>query len=138
MQHIIEIRQADLTEFKISRLNQFIENGRPSGMLLQRKQVTPHIVVEDIPTTIRGIMGVQWELASSTEFNRYKAVVGSVEMQINILVDEIGNRFIVVYTKRTDMPNTIGSIHIGYDATLTSVNQMFTVTKIKADEWRYC
>lgn len=138
MQHIIEIRQADLTEFKISRLNQFIENGRVDGQLLQRRQVTPCIVVGDIPATMRGIMGAQWQIASSTQYSRYKAVVGSVEMQINILVDEIGNRFIVVYTKRTDMPNTIGSIHIGYDATLTSVNQMFTVTKIKAEEWRYC
>ena len=138
MQHIIEIRQNALSDSKLVRINQFIESGRASGMLLQRKQVTPHIVVEDIPTTIRGIMGVQWELASSTEFNRYKAVAGNVEMQINILVDEIGNRFVVVYTKRTDMPNTIGSIYIGYDATLTSVNQMFTVTKIKAEEWRYC
>lgn len=138
MQHIIEIRQADLTESKIGRLNQFIENGRIEGKLLQRRQITPHIANNDVPSTIRGIMDIQWRDSASSEYSRYKAVVGNVDMQINILVDELGQRFVIVYAKRNDIPNTIVSIHVGYDSDLAGVSQMLAVTKIKTDVWRYC
>lgn len=138
MQHIIEIRQKDTTDSKVVRLNDFIMSGRATSQIMPRKQVTSQLNVNDIPKTIINIMGLPWTLLPTTGYTRYKAVAGNLEIQLNLMVDELGHRFIVVYTRQMSMPNTFDSIYIGYDATLEAVNQLFAVSKIKADEWRYC
>ena len=138
MQHIIEIRQKDLTELKLIRLNQFIENGREKDSFLKKTQVTSAIDLTDIPGTVRRIMSLPWNIVNITSFDHIDKTITDVSVRVSMLVDEAGHRFIAVLTKPNNMPNTIGSIYIGYDADLTSVNQMFTVTRIKSDEWRYC
>lgn len=138
MQHIIEVRQKDLTETKVTRLNEFVINGRVLSNILPDDTITNQLVITNIPMTISKIMEQPWVILNTTGFSQYIAVVGELELQIKLVVDEVGHRFVVVYTRLLDMPNTIGSIYVGYDAMLESVNQMFTVTKIKADEWRYC
>lgn len=138
MQHIIEIRQKDLTDSKITRLNEFVINGRVLSNILPDDTITKQVVITNIPKTISNIMGLPWAVLNITGFSQYIAVAGELELQIKLVVDEIGNRFVVIYTRRMDMPNTIDSTYVGYDASLESVNQMFTVTKLKADEWRYC
>lgn len=83
-------------------------------------------------------MELPWKVVPNTVFGRYEINNDEHLTQVNLVVDEAGHRFVIVYTKVLNMPNTLGSIHVGYDASLGSVNQMFTVSKIKAEEWRYC
>lgn len=138
MQHIIEIRQKDLNDSKLTRLNQFIESGREEHTLLKKTQVSSVIDITNIPASITQLMEMSWKIVPNTVYGRYEINNGVHLTQVNLVVDEAGHRFVIIYTKVLNMPNTLGSIHIGYDAPLEAVNQMFAVSKIKADKWRYC
>lgn len=138
MKHIIEIRQKDVNDSKLIRLNLFIEGGREEQTLLKKTQVSSSIDITNIPASIIRLMEMSWSIVPNTTFSRYVIENGVHDMQVSLVVDEAGHRFAIVYTKNINMPNTIDTIHIGYDAPLGSVNQMFTVSRIKAEEWRYC
>ncbi len=137
MLHVIEIRNKALSLTIVNNLVNFFASSNHLSELLPKDFVVSQLQDGDITAGINRILESRWNTLNHPTAIQYDFIVADKQVHVILMTDIIGARFVLCSARNVTNIEDLRYVYVGYDAPLTSVNQMFTATHIKTDDWRY-
>ena len=137
MLHVIEIRNKALNLTIVNNLVNFFASSNHLSELLPKDFVVSQLQDGDITAGINRILESRWNTLNHPTAIQYDFIVADKQVHVILMTDVIGARFVLCSARSVTNIENLHYAYVGYDAPLTSVNQMFTVSHIKSDDWRY-
>lgn len=137
MLHVIEIRNKAVTLSLVHNLGNFFTDNKDVGELLPTEYVMAQLQNNDVNVAINQILRTTWNTSNQPLCTQYNFVVADKQVYVVLMTDNVGARFVLCSVRSVTNIEDLRYVYVGYDALLTSVNNMFTATHIKSDDWRY-
>lgn len=137
MLHVIEIRTKALSLSVINSLANFFTNSNHASQILTQDYVEIQLQDGDITGGINRILNSQWNAPAHASCTQYTFTQADKQIHVILMTDILGARFVLCTARSTVDIEKLNYAYVGYDAPLSSVNQMFAVTRISSDDWRY-
>lgn len=137
MLRVIEIRNKAVTLSLAHNLGNFFTNNKEVGELLPTRYVMAQLRNNDLNVAIMKILRTTWNTSNQPLCTQYNFDVVDKQIHVVLMTDNAGSHFVLCSVRSVTNIEDLRHIYVGYDAPSTLVNQMFIMTHISADDWRY-
>lgn len=138
MLHIIEMRQAAITDSLLNHVYNYLNDNYPRQPLFDFANVNVSKADQyNYPYFIGSALTADWQLTGSDAL-QITALPDDVNpIRAHLVTDGINNKLLILMAYARDEPNTVSEMYVGYNSDLLYHSELFSKLKLRTSDWRF-